>query len=147
MHAWPVTGHDTAGCLLTDPSKIKSASAVKDGDNIKITITLNPEDNPEPINDPKATSSPSFTGGMFSPMSKADIDKTLAGVKAVKVNSFSLTYTDCTVTLVYNPSNNQVITLDQIMNVDITANLTALIVTIDGSARLVDTINIWDVQY
>ena len=33
------------------------------------------------------------------------------------------------------------------MNVDITANLTALIVTIDGSARLVDTINIWDVQY
>ena len=146
-HSWPPTGHDTPGTLLTDPSKIKSASAVKEGENIKITITLLPEDNPEPISSATATSSPSFTGGMFSPMSKADIDKTLADVKAVTVNSFSLTYTDCTATLVYNPADNHVITLDQIMNVDITANVKALIATIDGSARLVDTVNIWDVQY
>lgn len=146
MHAWPVTGHDTAGCLLTDASKIKSASAVKEGDNVKITITLLPEENPEPINSATATSSPSFTGGMFSPMSKADIDNTIAGIKGVKVNSFNLTYTDCTVTLVYNPSDNHVVTLDQIMNVDIKANIKVL-ATIDGSARLVDTINIWDIQY
>lgn len=150
MGRFPLYKDNAPGCLLTDTSAIKSASCKDNGDGTAtIVIVLNDEQNPEPISGDNPTSAPSYHGAMFAPMSKADIDNTIAGIGAVTVNSFSLTYTDCTATLTYKTDgSNQVVKLQQIMNVDITANVTGLkIVTIDGSARLVNTMDIYDVVY
>ena len=134
------------GCLLTDTAAIKSCSMKEDGANTTIEIVLNAEENPQPAEADAATA-PSWHGAMFSPLSKADIDEKLAGISAVKVNSFNLTYDDCKVTLTFNTETLEVVDFLQIMNVNITANVKALIVTIDGYAMLVNTMHIWDVQY
>ncbi len=138
--------HNPSACLLTDASAIKAADCKDNGDGTyTITITLNDENNPQPPEDGAATA-PSAHGGMFAPMSKADIDETLAGIPLLKVNGFDLVYTDCTATLVYNPSNNHIVSLTHIMNVDIQADI-KLGISIKGSARLVNYMYITDLVY
>ena len=110
------------GCYLTDVSAIKSYKYEDLGNNqAKVTIVLNDEKNPEPMAE-GASSSPSNTGAMFSPLAKADIDNTINGgaVSAVIKNvTFSLTYHDCTAIIVYNTKTNELISLEQYMNVSI----------------------------
>ncbi len=114
------------GCLLTDASKIKNASCEKlpDG-NVKITIVLNDEDNPEPPPE-GATSCDNAVGSMFTPIMLADVHNTLKNDSAVKFVvkdvDFDLTYYDCTAELVFNPENNQIVSLDQYMHILIKIN-------------------------
>lgn len=147
MDSMPIL-NNTAGCLLTDTSAIKSFSCKDNGDGTAtIIITLNDEDNPEPA-EANSGVSPSFTGAMFAPMSKANIDSTVAGISAITVNSLFLTYTDCTATLTFDKATNNVTNFEQIMNVDIKANVTGLkVITIDGSARFVDTMKCYNIAY
>lgn len=110
------------GCYLTDVSAIESTS-YKDLGNGKarITIELKDEANPEPMAE-GATSSPSKTGAMFSPLSKADIDNTINGgvVQAViKDVTYNLTYHDCKAVVEYDTKTNEIIKLEQYMNVAI----------------------------
>ncbi len=110
------------GCYLTDTSKIKSYKyeTLSNG-NAKITIVLIDEKNPEPMVE-GASTSPSYTGAMFSPLAKSDIDATINGdtVKAViKEVSYSLNYHDCTAILEYNPKSNQIVKLEQYMHCSI----------------------------
>lgn len=114
------------GCMLTDVSKIKSATCttLPDGNN-KIVIVLNDEVNSEP---PKegATSCESAVGSMFSPIMREEVVYTLENDKAVKFLikdvDFSLTYYDCTAELTYNPATNEIVALDQFMHILITIN-------------------------
>ena len=113
------------GCYLTDVNAIKETKYEDLGNGkARITIILKDEKNPEPMAE-GATSSPSFTGAMFSPLSKADIDNTLNGgvVSAVvKDITYNLTYHDCKAVVEYDTKTNQIIKLEQYMNVAINAN-------------------------
>lgn len=109
------------GCLLTDVSKIKDAKCEKlpDG-NVKITLVLNDELNPEPPAE-GATSCDNAVGSVFTPIMMADVHNTLkndAAVKfVVKDVDFELTYYDCTAELVFNPETNEIVSLDQYMHI------------------------------
>ena len=113
------------GCYLTDTSAIKETKYEDLGNGkARITIILKDEKNPEPMAE-GASSSPSKTGAMFSPLSKKDIDNTLNGgvVSAVvKDITYDLTYHDCKAVVEYDTKTNQIIKLEQYMNVAINAN-------------------------
>ena len=110
------------GCYLTDAnaSQDYSYEELSNG-NVKITIVLKAEQNPEPISNGMSVP-PSNTGCMFSPTAKKDIENTINGgaVQAVVKNvNYSLNYHDCKAILEYNPKNNQIVKLEQYMNVAI----------------------------
>ena len=139
--------NNNKGCLLTDVNAIKSGSIVDNGDGTStITLVLNDEENPEPAA-ADAETAPSFHGAVFNPMSKEDINNTLAGISAVKVNSFNLTYTGCEAKVTYNNETLEVSDLNQHMIVHITANVKAVIVTIDGYANLHNYMHIYNIAY
>ncbi len=110
------------GCYLTDVSAIESTKYEDLGNGkARITIVLKAENNPEPMAE-GASTSPSNTGAMFSPLSKADIDNTINGgaVQAViKEVTYNLTYHDCTAIVEYDTKTNEIIKLEQYMDVAI----------------------------
>ncbi len=110
------------GCYLTDVNAIESTKYEDLGNGkARITIELKDENNPEPMAE-GASTSPSNTGAMFSPLSKADIDNTINGgvVQAVIKNvTYNLTYHDCKAVVEYDTKTNEIIKLEQYMNVAI----------------------------
>ena len=149
MHAFPVVDNK-AGCLLTDTSAIKSATCEKlPNGNVRITIVLNSEANPEPT---KSAAKPvSNHGAIFNPLSKKVIDENLSGglVSAVfKDITYSLTYHDCSTQLVFNPENNHVVSLDQVCNVTIKGSGKAGFVTIAvDKQELVNYVKVYNIKY
>lgn len=142
----------TKGCMLTDVSKIKSATCEEQPDgNVKITIVLNDEANPEPPAE-GATSCDNATGSMFTPIKRADIDNTLQNDGAVKFIvkdvDFDLNYHDCTAELVYNPSNDQIVSLDQYMHIFINIKSGTLLgMSAVGTAELNNNLHLSDFAY
>lgn len=136
------------GCLLTDASKIKTASCKDNGDGTAtLVITLVDEDNPKPV-DAGATSSQYHTSAMFFPMDQAGIDNIVEKFKAVvTMNSLTLTYTECTVTCVFDTASQKIKTLTYVEPVDIKVDGKAVFIPINGSARLVDTMEITGIAY
>jgi len=111
----------SVGCMVTDPGVFDSTkSELLPNGNIKLTLVMKDEKNSEP---PKAnaTNSPSNVGAMFTPLAKAGIDDELNNNTALKVAvrnlEYELTYHKCTATLVYNPANNQLVSVDLTQNV------------------------------
>ena len=140
------------GCYLTDANAIQDYSYEElSNGNVKITIVLKAEQNPEPISDGLSVP-PSNTGCMFSPIAKKDIDNTINGgaVQAVIKNvNYSLNYHDCKAILEYNPKNNQIVKLEQYMNVAISGSgkiLGLKQITIDKQ-ELYNTLIITDFKY
>ena len=136
------------GCLLTDAGKIKTASCKDNGDGTAtLVITLVDEDNPKPV-DAGATSSQYLTSAMFFPMDQAGIDNIVEKFKAVvTMNSLTLTYTECTVTCVFDTASQKIKTLTYVEPVDIKVDGKAVFIPINGSARLVDTMEITGIAY
>lgn len=133
-----------AGCALTDANFIKAASCKDNGDGTAtIVITLKDEKNSQP---PENNVHTSEIGKMFSPLNKAKIEETLAGIPVVTVNSFDLTYRDCTVTAVYDKASGQLKNIEQIMNIDIVASAKAL-VTVNVTGTVVNHIEISNMVY
>ena len=150
MHLFPVK-YNKEGCLLTDAGALKDAKyeELPDG-NVRITIVLNSEKNPEPT--PDWTSKPqSRTGSVFAPLSKKEIDKNLNGgiVSAVFSDvNYSLTYHDCRSTVTYNPETMRVISVDQVCNVTISGSGKTLGTTLAVEKQeLVNYLKIYDVKY
>lgn len=117
---WFPIYHNEKGCLLTDASKIKSASCTElpDG-NVKITIVMNDEVNSEPPL--AAPTCESAVGSICTPIEMKTVRDTLENDGAVKFIArnidFDLTYYDCTAELTYNPANGQLVSLDQFMHI------------------------------
>lgn len=110
------------GSYLTDPNGIKSYVYEElDNGNVKIKFMLVSEDNPEPVAE-GSDIAPSYTGAVFSPMSKAKIDRTInhpiIGVFAQNI-SYSLRYHDCYVEFEYNPETMELVSLNHIVYVTI----------------------------
>lgn len=152
MKWFPIYQHPTKGCTLTDVSKIKSAKCeVLSNGNYKITIVLKEDVNPEPCNPTTGVIPKGFTGTMFSPIAKADVDNTLKNdprvTKVVKDVEYSLKYYDCTAVLTYNPKNNHMVALNQYMHVLITGSGKVLGSKFNGSAVLDNFLEISNVKY
>ncbi len=148
---WFPIYHNEKGCLLTDASKIKSATCTElpDG-NVKITIVMNDEVNSEPPG--AAATSASSVGAICTPIEMQTVRDTLQNDGAIKLVArnidFDLTYYDCTTELVYNPTNNQLVSLDQFMHILINIkDGTVAFATAKGTAVLDNYMYISDFQY
>jgi hypothetical protein len=148
MKAFPVK-NSSKGCLLTDVSAIKTASCVKLADgNYKLMITLKDENNPEHYI--SGNTAPSKTGSIFVPLSKSDVDPELSSgiVKAVVSNPvYSMRYYNCTVTLIYNPVTQRVVSVDQILYNALTLSGKVVFWKASGTQTLIMHYNIFDVAY
>lgn len=110
------------GSYLTDPNGIESFTyKLLQNGNVKMRFVLVTEDNPEPIGE-NETVAPSYTGAIFSPMSKARIDGTvyhpIVTVFARDIK-YSLKYHDCYVDMEFNPDTLEIVYLEQIAKVSI----------------------------
>ena len=151
MSSFPIC-NSKYGCLLTNTSAIKSAKCeVLSNGNYKITIVLNDEKNPEPVKSEDATTAPSNHGGIFSPVSKKDIDDTLNGgiVSAVaKDIVYSLTYHDCSSCIEYDPTNNHLVSVVQFSKVAISGSGKIAFIKLGVTKQeLVDEMHIYDIKY
>lgn len=127
MKGLPVTGNNTGSMLApADIDFLKEAKyeTLANG-NIKITLVTTEETKPEPTPD-NATAPVSKTGALFNPLSSASIQDTILNNGAVKALlqelTYDLVYHDCKSTLEYNATTKQIVSLEQIMIVKITAN-------------------------
>ena len=110
------------GSYLTDPEGIESYEyELLPNGNIRMSFVLVSEDNPEPIGENESVA-PSYTGAVFSPMSKAKIDGTvyhpIVTVFARDIK-YSLRYHDCSVVIEFNPDTLEIANLEQIARVSI----------------------------
>ncbi len=148
---WFPIYHNEKGCLLTDASKIKSATCTElDDGNVKISIVMNDEVNSEPPGD--AATCASAVGSICTPIEMQTVRDTLQNDSAIKLVArnidFDLTYYDCTVDLVYNPANNQLVSLDQYMHILINIkDGTVAFASAKGTAVLDNYMYISDFQY
>ena len=121
MARFPVFDREK-GSYLTDPNSIESYTyEVLPNGNVKMHFVLVSEDNPEPISE-NTNIAPSYTGAVFSPMSKAKIDGTvyhpIVTVFAKDIK-YSLRYHDCSVDVEFNPNTLEIAHLEQIARVSI----------------------------
>ncbi len=121
MARFPVFDREK-GSYLTDPESIESYTyKLLPNGNVRMSFVLVPENNPEPIGE-NETVAPSYTGAVFSPMSKARIDGTvyhpIVTVFAKDIK-YSLRYHDCSVVVEFNPDTLEIVYLEQIARVSI----------------------------
>ncbi len=121
MSLFPVFSREK-GSYLTDPNGIESFKYdVLSNGNVKLSFVLVSEDNPEPIAE-NSEVAPSYTGAVFSPMSKERIDGTvyhpIVTVFAKNIQH-SLRYHDCYVEVEFNPDTLEIVNLKQLANVSI----------------------------
>ena len=121
MARFPVFDREK-GSYLTDPESIESYTyKMLPNGNVQMSFVLVPENNPEPIGE-NETVAPSYTGAVFSPMSKAKIDGTvyhpIVTVFARDIK-YSLRYHDCSVVVEFNPDTLEIAYLEQIARVSI----------------------------
>ena len=84
------------------------------------------------------------------PASRADIMTEIEKVEKLAgatCNNFTLTYRDCSFECVYNPSNDQVVSITHHANIDIDADVKILFSNIVGSARLTNDMFVYDINY
>ena len=110
------------GSYLTDAKGIRSYiyEELPNG-NVRVLFVLVTEDNPEPVTEGE-TVAPSYTGAVFSPMSKAKIDRTLNApiIAIIATNiSYTLRYHDCYVEFEYNPETMELVSLKHVAYVTI----------------------------
>ena len=148
---WLPIYHNQKGCMLTDVNAIESATCTElpDG-NVKIVIELKDEDNSEPP--VEAPTCDSYVGSMFTPIQFAEVRNTLETDPAVKFIvknvDFDLEYFDCIAELTYNPTTNQIVTLDQFMHININIkNGSILGLSAKGTAVLDNYMYISDFVY
>ena len=147
MSKFPVFSREK-GSYLTDPKAIEKYTYTKlSNGNIKMSFVLVPENNPEPTN-----VAPSYTGAVFSPMSKQQIDGTvyhpIVTIFAKDIQ-YSLRYHDCSVVVEFNPNTMQIVYLEQVANVSIKGQGDVVRVGIIGVERqeLIGTVIIKDLKY
>lgn len=138
---------NTKGCLLTDVSKIKSATMTESGGKTTIEIVLHDEESPLPAEE-GATSCNSAIGSMFNPLNQAEIDNIVSKFEGLAtINKFTLTGKDCTATLVFDTASGKVESLTQIMNYFIEIDAKIVIVPLAGYATLTNKMTINNVTY
>jgi hypothetical protein len=150
MNDFPIR-NTPKGCMLEDPDFLKVAKYEElPNGNVRITVVTGTEKNPEPAAH-GASTAPSKTGGIITPISKKEIDEKLNGglVSAVfKDVNYSLTFHDCESVLTFNPENNHVVSLTQTTRVSISGSGKSLGATLAiGNQDFVNHKIITDIKY
>lgn len=146
----PIHGSEK-GCALTDYDAVDWAKCVDKGDGTyELSFSLKEEVNPEPT--PPDTLIPqSAHGAVMQPMAfndiKAEIDSVLSKVPGLAVNQLDLYYHEHVYTCVYNPETDEVLSITHYIVIDIVVNADVFGKIIDGSARLLDEMFIYDITW
>lgn len=144
----PIYGMED-GCLLKDFSTVKNATCTDMGDGTyKLSFSLNDESNPEPLV-AGSKDAKSYHSAVLMPGNRDDIMTEVHKVEKMtgaKCNNFDLTYRDCTFECVYNPTNDQVVSITHHANIDIEASI-HFIKDITGSARLTNDMLVYDIVW
>ncbi|MDR2688041.1 MAG: hypothetical protein LBB75_09830 [Oscillospiraceae bacterium] len=114
--AMPTDTHKV-GCVLTDTSKVESASCVKSGDDYVITITLLPEKDPtRDMANPYNTKG--WTGKLFDVIDIIEVLEVGKNIPGVNADNLYSTFKG-TAVLKYDPATDKIITLDHVIDVRI----------------------------
>ena len=146
----PIHGSEK-GCVLTDYDAVSWAKCEDKGDGTyEISFSLKEEVNPEPT--PADTLVPvSAHGAVMQPMAfadiKAEVDNVLGKVPGVALNTLDLYYREHVYSCVYNPETNEVLSITHHIVIDIVVNADVFSKTIDGSARLLNEMFIYDITW
>lgn len=146
----PIYGSNKA-CVLTDYNAVEWAKCEDLGNGTyEITFSLKEEKNCEPT--PANTLVPSSAhGAVMSPLSKADIqkevDKVTGSVPGLNVNSFDLTYREGVFGCIYDPATDQVSSITHHCVIDIAVDVDMFIANINGSARLLNEMLVYDITW
>ena len=146
----PIYGSDK-GSVLTDYDAVAWAKCEPLGDGTyEITFSLKEEKNCEPT--PAETLVPtSAHGAVMSPLSKKDIqvevDKVTSSVPGLSVNSFDLYYRDGVFGCIYDPTTDQVSSITHHCVIDIEVDVDMFVANINGSARLLNEMLIYDITW
>lgn len=146
----PIYGSDK-GCVLTNYDAVEWAKCEDMGDGTyKISFSLKEEMNAEPT--PADTLiPPSNHGAVMSPLSKKDIQKEVdnitGSVPGLAVNSFDLTYHECEFICIYDPATDQVSSITHHIVIDIAVDVKLFVTGINGTARLLNEMLIYDIEW
>ncbi len=146
----PIHGAEK-GCTLTNYDAVEWAKCEDLGDGTyKISFSLKEEINAEPT--PADTLvAPSAHGAVMQPMKfndiKAEVDGIIAKVPGIALNQLDLFYRDCEFICVYNPDTDEVLSITHYIVIDIVVNADVFGKTIDGSARLLNDMFIYDITW
>lgn len=139
------------GCVLTDYDAVEWAKCEDKGDGTyEISFSLKEEVNPEPT--PADTLIPvSAHGAVMQPMAfndiKAEVDNVASKIPGVAMNTLDLYYCDHVYSCIYNPETDEVLSITHHIVIDIVVNIEAFGKTIDGSARLLNEMFIYDITW
>ncbi len=146
----PIHGAEK-GCTLTNYDAVEWAKCEDMGDGTyKISFSLKEEINAEPT--PADTLiAPSAHGAVMQPMKfndiKAEVDGLIAKVPGIALNQLDLFYRDCEFICIYNPETDEVLSITHYIVIDIVVNADVFGKTIDGSARLLNDMFIYDITW
>lgn len=146
----PIYGSDK-GCVLTDYNAVSWAKCEDLGDGTyKLSFSLNAEKNCEPTS-PETLTPTSAHGAVMSPLSMSDIqrevDNVTSKVPGLNVNTFELTYNDCEFSCIYDPATDHVLSITHHNVIDISCDVDMFVANINGSARLLDEMFIYDITW
>ena len=139
------------GCALTDAGAVKSAGCVDNGDGTAtITIVLNDELNPEPMNEETGVS-PSKVGGIFDCMSQSDAVDTVNGyadkIPGASLDYLDITYKDCTVVMTFDIAANHATEINYTTSGHVSGAVKVFIANVNILAILENHVRINDMQY
>jgi hypothetical protein len=90
-------------------------------------------------------------GAVMQPMAfsdiKAEIDNVASKIPSVSMNTLDLYYRDHVFSCVYNPETDEVLSITHHIVIDIVVNIEAFGKNIDGSARLLNEMFIYDITW
>lgn len=149
---WDMPVHNTEkGCVLTDYDAVSWAKCEDMGDGTyKLSFSLKEEVNPQPT--PAETLVPvSAHGAVMQPIATADlmkeIDNITGSIPGIALNDFALYHRDCEFICVYNPETDQVLSITHHIVIDIEADITLFMADINGTARLLNEMFIYDITW
>ncbi len=149
---WDMPVHNTEkGCVLTDYDAVSWAKCEDMGDGTyKISFSLKEEINPQPT--PADTLVPvSAHGAVMQPIATGDlmkeIDNITSSLPGIALNDFALYHRDCEFICIYNPETDQVLSITHHIVIDITADITLFTADINGTARLLNEMFIYDITW
>ncbi|MBQ9913793.1 MAG: hypothetical protein IJO73_06160 [Clostridia bacterium] len=149
---WDMPVHNTEkGCVLTDYDAVLWAKCEDMGDGTyKISFSLKEEINPQPTS--AETLVPvSAHGAVMQPIATdelmTEINKITSSVPGIGVNDFSLYHRDCEFICVYNPETDEVLSITHHIVIDIAADIKFFMADINGSARLLNEMFIYDITW
>lgn len=146
----PIYG-SSKGCVLTDYDAVSWAKCEDLGDGTyKISFSLKEEKDCEPTSADTLVPT-SAHGAVMSPLSKNDIqtevDKVTSSVPGLNVNSFELTYRECEFICIYDPATDQVSSITHHIVIDIAVDIDMFVANINGTARLLNEMLIYDITW